>query len=80
LEDVNFIIFAQKEENMKKLSIIEIKKRAKDLGLNPAKTAKKGDIIRAIQAAEGNSQCFDTSNAASCGQLECCWRPDCLEV
>lgn len=64
---------------MRKISIIEIRKRAKKLGLSPAKTAKKGEIIIAIQAAEGNSQCFGTGRAVDCGQERCCWRPDCLE-
>ena len=65
---------------MKKLTIIEIKKRAKELGLAPAKTAKKGEIILAIQAAEGNTQCFGKGLAETCGQEKCCWRPDCLEA
>jgi hypothetical protein len=65
---------------MKKLSMIEVKKRAKNLGVLLLKTAKKGEIIRAIQSAEGNSQCFGTGVAKTCGQEKCCWRPDCLEA
>jgi hypothetical protein len=65
---------------MKKMNMTEVKKRAKRLGVTPEKTAKKGEIIRAIQAAEGNSQCFGTGIAETCGQEKCCWRPDCLEV
>lgn len=65
---------------MKKMSIIEIKKKAKELGVAMSKSAKKGEIIRAIQAAEGNSQCFGTGIAKTCSQLNCCWRPDCLEM
>jgi len=65
---------------MKKFTIIDIRKIARELGLAPAKTAKKGEIIRAIQGAEGNSQCFGTGVAKTCGQEKCCWRSDCLEA
>lgn len=38
---------------------------------------KKADLIRAIQASEGNFQCFETGQKDSCGQPDCLWRPDC---
>lgn len=38
---------------------------------------KKGELVRAIQGAEGNSQCFDTGISATCGQDCCLWREDC---
>lgn len=38
---------------------------------------KKAELIRAIQAAEGNFQCFETGQKESCGQPECLWRSDC---
>ena len=63
---------------MKKMTIIELKKRAKEVGLAPAKTAKKNEIIRSVQFHEGNTPCFATGLADSCGQDMCCWRPDCL--
>ena len=63
---------------MKKLTIIEVRKRAKKLGVAANNNAKKGEIIRAIQAAEGNPQCFGTGVAEFCNQEKCCWRPDCL--
>jgi hypothetical protein len=63
---------------MKKLSIIEVKQRAKALGLVVAKTAKKGEIIRAIQMSEGNAPCFGTREDGKCEQTACCWRADCL--
>lgn len=64
---------------MKKLTIFEIRKKAKEMGLTLAKTSKKLEIIRAIQAAEGNPQCFATGVSETCNQSNCCWRPDCLE-
>lgn len=38
---------------------------------------KKGELVRAIQEAEGNSQCYATGNSATCGQDRCLWREDC---
>lgn len=38
---------------------------------------KKGEIVRAIQAEEGNYPCFDTGVMAECEQLHCLWREDC---
>ncbi|MFA6291457.1 MAG: hypothetical protein WC637_06725 [Victivallales bacterium] len=65
---------------MKTLSITEIKKKARDQGVAQLKNAKKCDIIRSIQAAEGNPQCFATGISETCPQEKCCWRPDCIEA
>ncbi|KAF0217120.1 MAG: hypothetical protein FD174_3421 [Geobacteraceae bacterium] len=54
----------------------EIKEIAKQRGVKTGKM-KKGEIIRAIQEAEGNPMCFDTGKAAECGQMSCLWREDC---
>ena len=35
-------------------------------------------LIRSIQRAEGNVDCFRTGQAY-CEQVECAWRPYCLE-
>lgn len=40
---------------------------------------KKEDIIRAIQRAEGNFDCFGTAAAGICNQVNCLWREDCLK-
>jgi hypothetical protein len=39
---------------------------------------KKETIIRAIQRAEGNFDCFGTAVAGICDQMNCMWRKDCL--
>lgn len=54
----------------------EIKKIARQRGVEPGKM-KKGEIIRAIQQAEGNPACFGTGKAAECGQTNCLWRDNC---
>ncbi len=58
------------------MQMAEVREKAKKLGL---KTSRKGkrDLIREIQAAEGNYQCYGTA-VDSCDQLQCCWREDCL--
>ena len=60
------------------MSMANIKEKAKNLGINPA-NMKKTELIRAIQQAEGNSQCYGTTNG-TCQWTECCWRTDCLKI
>lgn len=38
---------------------------------------KKVELVRAIQAAEGNLQCFGTERILDCPETNCCWREDC---
>ena len=54
----------------------ETREIAKKWGIKTAKM-KKADIIRAIQQAEGNCDCYNTGKAAACGQTICLWREDC---
>lgn len=54
----------------------EVKEVAKGLGIKPGKM-KKGDLIKEIQRAEGNEECYNSGKAASCGQDACAWREDC---
>ena len=58
------------------MKLPDIKKKAQATGVNPGKM-KKGDLIRAIQKAEGNPSCFGTGTSA-CPYLDCCWREDCI--
>jgi hypothetical protein len=58
------------------MKINEIKKIASQHNINPSK-AKKSDLVRAIQEAEGNLPCFATNMSAECGQDNCLWREDC---
>ncbi len=38
---------------------------------------KKPELIRAIQRAEGNFDCFGTAASGNCSQMICLWREDC---
>lgn len=54
----------------------EIRIKAKALGIK-TRAVKKGDLIRQIQKAEGNFDCFGTAKDY-CDQCNCCFREDCL--
>ena len=58
------------------MKLEEIKVKAKALGFAPGKL-KKTELIRAIQRAEQNPDCFETVQAEDCAQDACLWRPDC---
>lgn len=54
-----------------------IKEIAKAKGVaNISKLKKKEDFIRAIQLAEGNTDCF--LRIPDCGLMGCAWREDCI--
>jgi hypothetical protein len=55
---------------------IEIKRYARNKGVNPGKM-KKVDLIRAIQAAEGNPACFGSERRFNCPETNCLWETDC---
>ncbi len=54
-----------------------VKEIAKSKGINAGKM-KKADIIKAIQRAEGNFDCFGTATAGYCDQQGCFWITECL--
>lgn len=58
------------------MTVKEIKSIARKMGLEAGKM-KKADLILSIQTAEGNTPCFQTGEANSCGQDNCLWRADC---
>lgn len=55
----------------------EVRAKAKELGVKAKANIKKDDLIRVIQAAEGNSPCFKTASGY-CDQTGCCFRSLCL--
>lgn len=54
----------------------EVRDIAKKMKLKTA-NMKKVDIIKTIQRAEGNKDCFG-NGADNCGQMRCLWYGDCL--
>ena len=57
-------------------SMAEIRDMAKKLGLKTARKSKVG-LIREVQLAEGNFDCFGTAEG-HCDQMECIWREMCF--
>jgi hypothetical protein len=55
----------------------EVKEKAKALGLKKTFGLSKAELIRQIQRAEGNFDCFGTAKD-HCDQFQCCFREDCL--
>jgi hypothetical protein len=58
------------------MTVKEIQGIAKKMGLKTGKM-RKADLVRTIQTAEGNTPCFQSNTADSCGQDFCLWRTDC---
>lgn len=59
------------------MDIKEIRRIAKGLGIG-TKGMGKVDLIRAIQLAEGNFDCFGTAVDEECDQESCPWREECF--
>jgi hypothetical protein len=62
----------------KTMTMPEIRKKAKVLGIIPGKM-KKAELVHAVQTAEGNTPCFGRSNG-QCPNVDCCFMQDCLKT
>lgn len=58
----------------------EIRNIAKERGLKVSSRINKTELIRSIQRAEGNEDCFGTEHVKICDQTNCLWREDCLSI
>ncbi|WP_430755056.1 SAP domain-containing protein [Magnetovirga frankeli] len=54
----------------------DVKKLASQLGIKSGRI-KKAELIRLIQEAEDNPQCFGTERIQDCPEVSCLWREDC---
>lgn len=61
------------------MNINEIKRIAKDMGINTY-GMKKADAIRSIQRAENNIDRYGTLRVDVCNEDTCLWRNDCLAI
>lgn len=57
----------------------EIKRMAKGMDINTYRM-KKTDMIREIQRAENNIECYGTERIGNCQEEACLWRSDCLSL
>ena len=62
----------------KRMSLPQLKAKAKKLGVDPGKMGKT-ELIHSIQRAEGFNACFGQANGY-CPQEACCFRGDCLTL
>jgi len=60
------------------MNLKEIKDMAKSQDIKVG-NMKKENIIRSIQRAEGNFDCFGSAITGECNQMNCIWRGDCLK-
>jgi len=61
------------------MKIQEVRTKAKALGLKNTFGLSKAELIRRVQKAEGNFDCFGTVKDY-CDQFQCCFRDDCLSL
>ncbi|MFA5145177.1 MAG: SAP domain-containing protein [Candidatus Omnitrophota bacterium] len=59
------------------MRLSEIEKKARSMGVKDTWKYSKRELIKTIQRKEGNFDCFGTARG-NCGQMACCWRPDCV--
>jgi hypothetical protein len=59
------------------MNLKQVKEIAKKHGIKVG-GLKKETIIRSIQKAEGNFDCFGSAYSGECTQSDCAWREDCL--
>ena len=72
------MMIAKEEVNSMKMQ--DIRNIAKERGLKVSSRINKTELIRSIQRAEGNTDCFGTEHVNICGQTSCLWREDCLAM
>lgn len=58
------------------MTLKEIQTLARDRGLRPVRLGKT-ELVRLLQQQEDFTPCYQTGQAASCGQGDCLWRSDC---
>ena len=61
------------------MNMQKVKKIAQGMGLN-THSMKKTEVIRAIQRAENNFDCYGTQRVESCQENECLWKKDCIKA
>lgn len=65
---------------MPKIPFNEVRARAKALGVKQPRGANKPTLVRLIQLAEGNFDCFGKAENGECDQTDCLWREDCFKA
>jgi hypothetical protein len=58
------------------MNMTEIRAIARERGISSGRL-NKTELVRTMQRLEGNAECFNTGQVASCGQDCCLWHADC---
>lgn len=58
----------------------KIWERGRAMGITGVEDMSKGEMIRAIQLAEGSRDCYGNFWRFDCLEFDCCWREDCLTM
>lgn len=70
----------KKEEHLKQLKKLQdVRIIARKMGIN-TRNVTVTELIRAIQRAEGNKDCYMSAEVLTCEQTNCLWREDCAPV
>jgi len=59
------------------MNMKHIRQFAKTLNVDSGNLSKP-ELIKKIQVAEGNFDCYGSAVDGECDQLDCVWRNDCL--
>ena len=60
------------------MKLEEIRNLARERGLKPAKLTKR-ELVKMIQRAEGNFDCFASAVHGFCDQVACLWHKACMK-
>lgn len=61
------------------MKLEQVRTIAKSQGIHAGKLSKT-ELVKLIQASEGNFDCFSTAFGGECDQTGCSWREDCFEA
>lgn len=61
------------------MNMKHIREIAKQQGITPGRQTKI-ELVRMLQSAEGNFDCFAKAYAGYCDQSNCSWRVDCFPL
>lgn len=61
------------------MKLEDVRNIAAARGVHPGKHSKT-ELIRTLQAAEGNFDCYATAYDGTCSQTDCLWRADCFDA
>ena len=61
------------------MKLEQIRAIARSHSIKPGNLSKI-KLIRMIQAAEGNFDCYASASSGECDQMSCSWREDCFDA